>query len=87
MLIDLPDNLEIATVEEAGLKKHWENINNFSYCQSIAVDWLNKASTAILKVPSAIIRMEHNYLVNPQHPEFKLIKLTGVEDFNFDARF
>ena len=87
MLIDLPDTLKTDTIETAGLKKNWENINNFSYCQSIAADWLNEASSAILKVPSAIIKMENNYLINPQHPDFKLIKLTGAEDFNFDARF
>jgi RES domain-containing protein len=53
----------------------------------MAADWLNGATTAILKVPSAIIKKEYNYLINPQHPDFKSIKLTGTEDFSFDIRF
>ena len=32
-------------------------------------------------------KKEYNYLINPQHPDFKFIKLTGTEDFSFDIRF
>ena len=75
------------TIEAGDLKKNWEQINSFFYCQSMAFSWSNNATTAILKVPSVIIKKEYNYLINPQHPDFKLIKLIGAEDFDFDQRF
>ena len=87
MLIEFPDKIKMDTIEASDLKKNWEQINNFFYCQSMAFNWLNNATVAILKVPSVIIKKEYNYLINPQHPDFKLIKLIGAEDFNFDQRF
>ena len=87
MLIEFPDKIKIESIEVDDLKKNWEQINNFSYCQSMSIKWLDAASTAILRVPTVIIKKEYNYLINPQHPDFKLIKLIGVEDFNFDERF
>ena len=87
MLIEFNDNIKIDSIEVDDLKKNWERIDNFSYCLAKASNWLNEGTSAILKVPSVIIKEEFNYLINPQHPDFKLIKLTGVEDFNFDQRF
>jgi RES domain-containing protein len=87
MLIEFPDKMKIDAIDTDDLKKNWEQINNFSYCQLKAEKWLNDLSTAILRVPSVIIKKEFNYLINPQHPDFKLVKLIGVEDFNFDERF
>lgn len=87
MLIEIPDNIKIDNIEEEDLKKNWERIDNFYYCQTKAGKCLNEGTAAVLKVPSVIIKKEYNYLINPQHPDFKLIKLTGVEDFNFDLRF
>ncbi|MDN3656238.1 RES family NAD+ phosphorylase [Ferruginibacter paludis] len=87
MLIEIPDKIQMDSIEPGTLKKGWEQVSNFSYCQSMAADWLNGATTAVLKVPSAIIKKEYSYLINPQHPEFKLIRLSGTEDFSFDIRF
>lgn len=87
MLIEFPDKIKMDTIEVASLKKNWMEINQFSYCQSVALQWLNDATAAILKVPSVLIKKEFNYLINPRHPDFKLIKLIDVENFNFDERF
>jgi len=87
MLIEFPDKIKMDTVETTDLKKNWEQFSNFSYCQSMANKWLANATAVILRVPSVIIKKEYNYLINSQHRDFKLIKLVGVEDFNFDERF
>jgi RES domain-containing protein len=87
MLIDIPDSIVVEEILIKSLDKDWRSLTNFSYCQNIAAKWLSEAKSAILKVPSIIIEQEHNYLINPQHLDFKLIKLVGAEDFGFDARF
>jgi RES domain-containing protein len=69
------------------MENDWKSLINFSFCQTIGSNWIGEGKTAVLKVPSIIIKQEHNYLLNPQHPDFKLIKLVGVEEFGFDARF
>jgi RES domain-containing protein len=48
--------------------------------------WLKKSESVVLQVPSAIIPEEHNYLINPQHPDFSGIKVLAVEKFSFDER-
>ncbi|MBL0146376.1 MAG: RES family NAD+ phosphorylase [Chitinophagaceae bacterium] len=87
MLIKIPDTLKMDSIEESRLKKGWQKIENVFYTQAIGTDWLSTGKSCILKVPSVIIKNEVNYILNPQHPDFKKIKLTGTEDFIFDARF
>ena len=39
-----------------------------------------------MKVPSALINGEFNYLINPKHKDFSKIMIINKESFNFDAR-
>jgi RES domain-containing protein len=48
--------------------------------------WLNSLENAILRVPSAIIPQEYNYLLNPSHPDFSHIRINVPETFEFDDR-
>jgi RES domain-containing protein len=42
---------------------------------------------AVLIVPSVLAPSESNWLINPQHPEFRRIRVHPPEDFRYDARF
>ncbi|MFY8046747.1 MAG: RES family NAD+ phosphorylase [Chitinophagaceae bacterium] len=37
-------------------------------------------------MPSAVTKGDYNLLINPAHPDFKKIKIKGVEKFPFDRR-
>ncbi|MEO6719310.1 MAG: RES family NAD+ phosphorylase, partial [Ferruginibacter sp.] len=87
LLIEIPVAIEIETLDINSLKKDWYTIDNYAYCQDIGGRWLNDQRSAVLKVPSVVIKKENNFLINPHHPEFSKIKLTGNEDFDFDKRF
>lgn len=87
MLIQVPDSLEIEIIDELNLKTGWHKIENYIYCQNMAAAWLSSGDKAILKVPSVLIKNEFNFIINGSHPDFKKIKLAGVEDFIFDPRF
>lgn len=87
ILIQVPDNLKIHRIEEGNLKQGWQSIENYKYCQDIGADWFSSGSTAVLKVPSVLIKNEFNFVFNVNHHDFKKIKLTGTEDFIFDPRF
>ena len=87
MLIEIPASLEIQEIKKSSLHKDWKSLTNYSYCQQKGNQWLKEGTTCILKVPSVIIDEEFNYLINPQHNQFKKIKLADVEEFSFDARF
>jgi RES domain-containing protein len=48
---------------------------------------VKQARSAVLELPSAIIPIELNYLLNPAHPEFKKIAIGKPVPFSFDPRF
>lgn len=87
MLIEVPDSIKVDVLDIKTIKKDWYAMANYAYCQSLGNQWLRDAKTAVIKVPSAVIKQEFNYLLNPAHPDFKKIKLVGTEPFDFDERF
>jgi RES domain-containing protein len=42
---------------------------------------------AILIVPSALSPDEFNWLLNPDHPDFRRLRIHAPEPFSYDARF
>lgn len=53
------------------LPKHWNNHLPIDETRKIGSAWVEKQQSIVLKVPSIIIPEEYNYLINPEHPEFK----------------
>ena len=49
--------------------------------------WLRSARSLVLGVPSAIIKAERNYIINPESPRMRALRVVlDVEQFIFDAR-
>jgi RES domain-containing protein len=84
-----PDKLKIKEISLDKLIKHnvdWNKVINYPYTQSIGDQWLLNLETAVLKVPSAIIDLEYNYLLNPAHPDFEKVRILSIKPFSFDSR-
>lgn len=54
--------------------------------QTVGDNWIERGRKPVLKVPSAIIPEEFNYLLNPAHPKFDQIEIGPAEHFAFDPR-
>jgi len=88
-VIEVEDSLKIEEVkirDLASLDPKWQSVENYPLTQKLGSDWLDRNTAAILKVPSAIIDLEYNYLLNPNHASFIGIKLVKVVRFRFDVR-
>lgn len=48
--------------------------------------WLAAKTSAVLVVPSVVVPDEDNILVNPLHPDAKLIKANNTGEWQFDHR-
>lgn len=48
--------------------------------------WARNHISAALKVPSAVTRVEFNYLLNPEHRDFRLIEVGEARPFSLDSR-
>ncbi|MCF6361540.1 MAG: RES family NAD+ phosphorylase [Cyclobacteriaceae bacterium] len=81
--LDLPDNLDIETVKR--LHKQW---NLFPYTgDTVKIgSRFVKQGGLCLKVPSAIVPTEHNYLLNPLHDDFYKIRVRDARPFLLDQR-
>ncbi len=54
--------------------------------QSLGDRWLEQKREVALRVPSAVIPEEHNYLLNPRHPAYPQLAIGPPEPFAFDPR-
>ena len=54
--------------------------------QAIGDAWVSGGTTAILRVPSVVVPVEYNYLVNPKHPDAKRLVIGMPMAFPFDRR-
>lgn len=86
MTIEVPDSVKKEIVKLDDMPDNWREFAQMPLTQNIGEKWIKEAQTAILQVPSSIIEEEVNYLINPQHPDFKKIKLLKVDPFLFDVR-
>ncbi|AEI51746.1 RES family NAD+ phosphorylase [Runella slithyformis] len=86
IVIDIPDTLSITEISFESLPAHWTEFTHYTDCQQLGDEWLRKNQSPVTKVPSAIIPQEHNFLLNPYHPDFSKIHLLRVEPFVFDSR-
>jgi RES domain-containing protein len=82
--ISIPDSIEIKEIKLSKLKPKWNE--DFSYSKFMGNEFIKSMNNLILKVPSAVIGEEHNFLINPLHPDFKKIKIAEVKQFSTDER-
>lgn len=87
MTIHVPNNKKIiAKIEVSSLPKDWQTFKRYTLTQNIGRKWYDTNESLILKVPSAIIPQEYNYIINTKHPDFSKVSLLSLEDYNWDKR-
>jgi RES domain-containing protein len=81
----LLDNISIEQVDPTSIDPEWGEVSAFPTLQKFGVQWHLSKRTPVLKVPSAIIPVEYNYILNPEHPEFVYTVEPPLE-FRYDQR-
>lgn len=85
--IDFPDTLAIQEVKIEDLPEDWDAKPPTTTTQTIGDDFVDQGEAAILKVPSSIVPEEFNYLINPNHPDAKNLKVISRTKLKLDQRF
>lgn len=84
-IADEEDLYEQIAIKE--LPPNWRSFEAYYKLQLIGSDWYKEKRTLVLKVPSAVISQEHNYIINAKHPLFlEKVALVRNEDYFFDER-
>jgi RES domain-containing protein len=77
---EIPD--EVSMLEQKDLIRRFRGLDP----AKLGDQWIESGASAVLQVRSAIISIEHNYLLKPAHPEFRQILVAETAPFFFDER-
>ncbi|MFK7952636.1 MAG: RES family NAD+ phosphorylase [Ekhidna sp.] len=81
--LEFPDDLMIESI--GNLPDNWDSFPYGSETVSVGTDFI-KSEKLCLKVPSAIIPQEYNYLLNPMHDDFASVKFIDARPFLLNRR-
>jgi RES domain-containing protein len=72
LIIAIPDDESYyKEINIRDLPIHWRGLGAYSALQQKGSDWYESQESLILKVPSAVIPSEYNFIINMEHPDFK----------------
>lgn len=84
--VEIPEDLGIREIQTHELPAEWRRQPPPPELRDIGTQWAESGGTAVLRVPSAIVPGEHNFLLNPRHQDFGRIMFGESEPFTFDER-
>ena len=80
------DESALEDLPTAALPASWRNHPPAHESQALGDRWIAEQRSLALRVPSALIDGEFNYLINPAHPDFNRVTISAPAPFVFDAR-
>ena len=90
IIIEIPDSTakEVSLQEVERLHPNWYKVDNEAYLltQRMGDNWIKSGESLLMKVPSSIIPLEYNYLINQHHPDFSNVRIVSTQKFIFDQR-
>ncbi len=81
--IDIPDR----DVEELkNPPRGWDAEPASAVSRTVGDRWIAEQRSVVLLVPSVVVPVEHNALINPRHPRFQVDWVKGPTRFCYDPR-
>lgn len=84
---DVPDDVSRVHVAPAKLPATWRQTPAPAELTAIGNRFARTKRAAILVVPSALAPDELNWLLNPDHADFRRVRIHRPEPFSYDLRF
>jgi RES domain-containing protein len=82
----MPDGVAITEVRIEDLPAEWRRQPGPPELRDIGTRWAEASDSVVMQVPSAVVPGEHNFLLNPRHPDFGRLAIGDLEPFAFDQR-
>ncbi len=79
------DELSVERHDALALPTGWDGEDS-RVARLLGDDWLASARSLVLVVPSAVVRLEFNAIINPGHPEFQKLAVSVPEPVLWDSR-
>lgn len=86
LTIDIPEEIFVEVLDLDKLNIDWNVFPCTFETPLLGDDFIRRNQACVLKVPSAVVKGDFNFLVNPNHTDFYQIKIINEIDFPFDKR-
>jgi len=80
------DDTLVTELDPSTLPSDWRASPAPPTAQAVGDRWIASGSSAVLRVSSAIVDSESNYVINPEHADFGKIKIGKKQQIAFDQR-
>lgn len=80
------DSSLVQAVAGIDLPRNWRSSPPPAGTRRIGDQWLQRGDSAVLRVPSALVPDEFNYLLNPAHKDFEAITIGAPQPVRLDPR-
>ena len=82
--VEAPTSISVRTHDVSAMSPNW--LKTLIATRTIGDEWLASKSSAMLRVPSAIVPETFNMLLNPEHPDAAKVRILWHEEYPWDAR-
>ena len=76
----------MTTLAADDLPTDWREVPAPPSLRELGKAWIQAAETAVMRVPSAIVLPEWNYILNPLHEAFARLTVLPPDPFEIDVR-
>ena len=80
-------NCRYQLLSRGELPEDWKLESSYKLTQPRGSAWYEAGKAALLKVPTAVVPEEFNFVQNARHPDFPKVKIVRREPFRYDHRF
>ncbi len=84
--VEITEEVRIEEIDVGSLPANWKDTPAPDSLKAYGADWLARGESAVLKVPSALISSECNFILNTLHSDFHRIIIGTPEGFCYDPR-
>ena len=84
--INIPEDCVISKINKDDLDPDWKLYPHPDSTQNIGDHFVSENRYLVLKVPSAVVPGDYNWLINPAHKDAHNIKIIETVPFEFDER-
>jgi RES domain-containing protein len=85
--IQIPETIIIFELSIGDMPSDWRSNPHSDSTQKIGDQFITEAESLVLRVPSAVVPGDYNFLINPRHAQSAGIKVLDIEPFEFESRF
>ena len=84
--VELQNNCSAEQLKLADLPQDWSLVPPGPTSMAIGTTWATENRSLVLYAPSVLVPEENNVLINPNHPEFRAVKMSIERDYRYDPR-